>query len=57
MIPGHVWATEPLLALKEIGLAAVPTALSVPLIVSSTRAVSTPEAWPSVLANWTSTPG
>ncbi len=44
-------------AFNVIGLAVVPTALSVPLTVSSTRLMSSPVPMPSLPAICTTTPG
>src|SRR6185437_10975867 len=56
MMPYQVFAEFPFCAWKMTGLAAVPVTLSVPLMVISTRAVSMPEACPSVLASCTTVP-
>ncbi len=55
-MPYQMLAELPLCASKMTGLAAVPVTLSVPLMVISTRAVSRPEACPSVLVICTTVP-
>src|SRR5262252_4849302 len=55
-IPYQMPEEDPLWAWNVTGLAAVPLTVSVPLIVSSTRLVSAPAAWPSVLATCTVVP-
>ncbi len=55
-MPYQMLAVDPFCAWKLTGFAAVPLTSSVPLMVSSTREVSSPEICPSLLASCTVVP-